>query len=67
MTREPTLTTLQREEQLARARLARFRARLYARPHPSPMSGSQRLAELERSWRAASARLLRARKELHHH
>jgi hypothetical protein len=61
MTTTPSLISLEEEEKRARARLAVFRAKLYKTPDYAGMAGQMRLNELDRTWKAAAARLRLAR------
>lgn len=58
--RTPSRVSLERDERVARNRLAAFRARLYAHPETDTPARRQRLAELERRWQGAAERLRRA-------
>jgi len=58
--RQPSRVSLERDELLARNRLAAYRARLYAHPETDTPARRQRLAELERRWKGAAERLRRS-------
>ena len=50
------------EERETRLRLARFKAKLYARPQDASPASQMRLSELQRQWDGALARLRAARR-----
>jgi hypothetical protein len=59
------------EERDARLRLARYKAKLYARPQYATEAGRRRLGELQRKWEFALGRLreakARSRSDREHH
>jgi hypothetical protein len=59
--RQPPRVSLERDELLARNRVAALRARLYAHPETDTPARRRRLAELERRWEGTVERLRRAR------